>query len=143
MRRDPSDTLNTLLNQHASIRDLIRACERLTDALDDGEPVEAALDHAVSRLRVALESHNDFEESILQGLLREADSFGEVRIERMVGEHLGEHRALRDALGAKDPSPRHVREALLELRDHLDEEERVFLSPRVLRDDVVSVESSS
>jgi hypothetical protein len=52
---------------------------------------------------------------------------------------VGVDRAVRDRL---DGPPHVLRATLYELRAHLAAEERYFLTARVLRDDVVSVEAS-
>src|SRR5262245_20053093 len=96
--RYPSQTLDILLDQHEALRGLMMRVETLIDASDDDEPVEVDLARAVTRLRMAFEAHNVFEESLLRPLLLDADSFGPVRIDRMIDEHVDEHRAVRDGL---------------------------------------------
>jgi hypothetical protein len=141
--RYPSDTLATLLEQHRELRVMIATCQNLIAALDAGEPVETSLVHAIARLRIRLEAHNVLEERLLRTLLLDADAFGPVRVDQMVHDHVEEHRATGEALISRSPSNADLQHVLSTLREHLDHEEQYFLSARVLRDDLVSVESSS
>jgi hypothetical protein len=96
------------------------------------------LTREVARLRLAFDAHNRFEEQLLRPVLLDADAFGEVRVERMCEEHVGEHRAIRAQLGTEATAD--LRAVIASLRAHLDAEERYFLSAKVLRDDLVMVE---
>jgi hypothetical protein len=57
----------------------------------------------------------------------------------MIDEHVREHRAVASTLD--DASADALRATLDMLARHLEEEERYFLSSKVLHDDLVSVES--
>jgi hypothetical protein len=92
----------------------------------------------VARLRLAFDAHNRFEEQLLRPALLAADAFGEVRVERMLEEHVVEHREMRARLGSGATAD--LREVIATLRAHLDAEERYFLSAKVLRDDLVTIE---
>jgi hypothetical protein len=130
--------LTELLDQHDQLRILMTRCEQLADELDAGGGSPEALAREIVRLRLAFDHHNTSEEHQLRPILRDADSFGEVRIERMVAEHVEEHRAMRQRFTMGPTSE--LRDTLAALRDHLATEERYFLSPRIVRDDVVVVE---
>ncbi len=136
----PSDALRELLEQHRALRALMDACDGLADDVDAGRGDVGALVREVARLRLAFDAHNRHEEHVLLQVLREIDSFGDVRIDSMSSDHAGEHRALRSRLGGGATAE--LRATLFDLRAHLAAEERVFLSARVLRDDVVNVEST-
>jgi hypothetical protein len=136
----PSRILMELLAQHAALRQLIDRCEQQARRLDDDRD-PAVMARELARLRVAFDAHNDYEESVLEELLGQADAFGEVRHERMVLDHLGEHRLLRSQL--EHGLDGELRLALDRLRGHLAAEERMFLSPRVLRDDLVVLEAGA
>jgi hypothetical protein len=140
VKTTPSKLLAELLDQHDGLRKIIERCEELADELDIGTGNPLALTREVARLRAAFDAHNNFEEQLLRPVLREMDAYGGVRIERMYVDHVAEHRAMRLQLG--DGTTNALRAALDSLRVHLAAEERYFLSSRVLRDDVVSVESS-
>jgi hypothetical protein len=138
--KEPSRLLAELLQQHDSLRAIMDRCEELADQLDAGKGDAGALTREVAKLRIAFDTHNKFEEQLLRPMLREIDAFGEVRVERMFHDHLREHRAMRLQLG--DATTNALRGAIDSLRVHLQAEERYFVSSRVLRDDVVSIEST-
>lgn len=136
----PSDALRELLDEHEVLRVIMKACEQAADEVDAHPDNLDRLVREVKRLRIAFEAHNHREESLLPAILRELDAFGDVRISYMVEDHVDEHRKLRARLDAPTDE---VRATLEALRHHLESEEHMFLSARVLRDDVVAVESSS
>jgi hemerythrin-like domain-containing protein len=139
MTQSPKHALAELIRQHDEIRDLIYHCEAMADDLDAGKLEPATLLAEVARLRVVFDVHNKYEETLLRPILRESDSFGEVRVERMVADHIDEHRSMRENLGS--PLTAELRATLEQLKWHLSTEERYFLTSRVLRDDVVVLES--
>jgi hypothetical protein len=138
MTRTPSAVLAELKGQHDTLRALMQDCERLADAADAGADVTLELEIAVKRLRVLFHVHNQLEEAVLRPLLLEADAFGAVRVDRMVDVHVVEHRVIAARLAGRPDGT--LRDILATLRQHLAEEERHFLSERVLRDDLVTVE---
>jgi hypothetical protein len=136
----PSRALAELAAQHEVLRGMMDRCEELADELDAGRMGPTQLTREVARLRLAFDSHNKFEEELLRPVLLAGDSFGEVRVERMIEDHVGEHRAMRQQLGS--PATSDLRAVIAHLREHLATEERYFLSARVLRDDIVTLEGS-
>ncbi len=99
------------------------------------------LTREVVKLRLAFDAHNKFEEQLLRPVLLEEDAFAAVRIDRMVEDHVGEHRAMRAQLNTTETGA--LRETLEMLRAHLAAEERYLLNARVLRDDLINLEGSS
>lgn len=140
MQTPPSKLLEELMRQHDGLRAIMDRCEELADELDAGKGNALALTREVAKLRLAFDAHNKFEEQLLRPVLSEMDAFGDVRVERMFSDHVGEHRAMHLQLG--DPTTNALRSAIDSLRVHLQAEERYFLSSKVLRDDVVTLESS-
>lgn len=136
----PSATLRDLLAQHAELRDRVAVCELLIGRLESGAEGAGAgaLALEVAKLRLAFDAHNRYEERLLRPVLIEADAFGPVRIDTMIAEHVREHRAVSATLD--DASLDALRATLETLTRHLDEEERYFLSSKVLHDDLVTVE---
>jgi hypothetical protein len=130
--------LAELLHQHDQLRDIIYRCEKLADDLDAGTIEPAVVLSEVARLRLLFDVHNKFEERLLRPILHDADAFGQVRIDKMVEDHVGEHRAMRENLG--NPIAAELRHTLDQLKQHLATEERYFLSSRILREDLVVVE---
>lgn len=137
----PSKLLTELMKQHDALRAIIDRCEAMADELDEGRGDPSQLTREVAKLRLAFDAHNKFEEQLLRPVLREMDAFGDVRIDRMIADHIGEHHAVREQLG--DGPTAILRSAIDTLRVHLQAEERYFLSSKVLRDDLVSVEGGS
>jgi hypothetical protein len=135
----PSKLLEQLKTQHDELRVMMDHCEQIADDLDGGRAQASELTREIAKLRVAFDSHNRFEEQLLRPVLRELDAFADVRIDQMIADHVGEHRAMRHHL---DGPTAELRASLYELRAHLAAEERYFLSSKVLRDDVVTLESS-
>ena len=133
-----ADALAELLAQHDVLRTIMDRCELLADQFEAGHDVRDALAREIVRMRVAFDQHNETEERQLRPILSDADAFGGVRIDRMLADHIDEHRAMRRrfVLGPTED----LRETIAMLRAHLAGEERVFLTPRVVRDDLVVVE---
>jgi len=141
MTMTPSRALTELIAQHDSLRVMMDLCEDLADTLDahpEGDPMP--LTRELARLRLAFDAHNKFEEQLLRPVLLEHDSFGPVRVQRMVEDHVHEHRAIGERLSS--PATAALRDVIETLRAHLDAEERYLLSSRVLRDDLVTIESA-
>jgi hemerythrin-like domain-containing protein len=132
--RTPGQVLGELADQHAKLRDMMDRCEELADALDAERIAPEPLLRAVAGLRLAFDGHNQFEEEMLRPLLLDAEWLGAVRVSRMVEEHAQEHRSMRQQLGSAPTSE--LRAVISTLRAHLADEERTFLTPRVLRDDL-------
>jgi hypothetical protein len=130
--------LSELLAQHDQLRTMIDRCEQLADELDAGRGSVEVLGREIVRLRLAFDHHNKVEESELRPLLRDSGAFGDVRIDRMVSEHIEEHRAMGQRFN-NGPTAE-LRGTLAMLREHLATEERYFLSTRIVRDDLVVVE---
>ena len=135
-----SRVLAELLVQHEALREIMASCEKLAAELEAGAIEPSPLAREVARLRVAFDSHNRFEEQFLRPVLSDIDAFGEVRIDHMLADHVEEHRLVRAGLDSSETGE--LRLTLDRLRNHLAAEERYFLSSKVLRDDLVTVESS-
>jgi hemerythrin-like domain-containing protein len=139
LKLTPSKLLRELMTQHDELRRIMDRCEDLADQLDSGRGDAGALTREIAALRVAFDAHNKFEEQLLRPVLREIDAFGDVRIERMFTDHVGEHRTMRLQLG--DATTNALRAAIDSLRVHLQAEESYFIASKVMRDDIVVVEN--
>jgi hypothetical protein len=137
-RLTPSRALAELKAQHDALRGMMDRCEQLADELDASRMGPTQLMREVARLRLAFESHNKFEEQLLRPALLEGDAFAGVRIDRMVDDHVNEHRAMRVKLESSETSV--LRDVIETLRAHLDAEERYLLTSRVLRDDIINTD---
>jgi len=130
----PSAALATLAAQHHHLREMIADCERLADELDLGRIEPAQLLRAVTTLRKTFDAHNELEETLLPPVMIDTEWMGAVRVARMIEDHVEEHGALTREL--ETSTSYELRSVLASLRAHLDTEERYFLSPRILRDDL-------
>jgi iron-sulfur cluster repair protein YtfE (RIC family) len=140
MTTTPGTMLEELLRQHEVIRQLSVLCDELIQVVEVDASRVPELVLAVSRLRWAVTSHNSLEEQLLVPVLSETDSFGAERVARMAASHRAEHAGIGQRL--EDPVIASLRQTLGLLRAHLEEEERTFLTSRVLRDDLVTVEGT-
>lgn len=138
MKFTPGRALVELKAQHDALRGMMDRCEELADELDAGRMGPTQLMREVARLRLAFESHNKFEEQLLRPALLEGDAFAGVRIDRMVEDHVNEHRMMRQKLASTETAA--LRDVIETLRAHLDAEERYLLTSRVLRDDIINID---
>jgi iron-sulfur cluster repair protein YtfE (RIC family) len=144
-----SQEMVRLLKQHDWLRSLLSGVEvAASEARSQGMPAMATLAVTIAQLGEALDEHNAAEESALDPLLREADAWGPDRVAQMIEHHHAEHAAFRAELRvlARERVP--MRAATLvqrlsrDIRAHMDGEERDYLNPRVLRDDVIALDAS-
>jgi hypothetical protein len=133
----PSRALTELKAQHDVLRRMMDRCEELADELEAGRIDPLQLTGEISQLRLAFDAHNRFEEQLLRPVLQETDALADVHIDRMIEDHVGEHRAMRSQFNATATGE--LRDAIESLRAHLEAEERYLLSARVLHDGLVNV----
>jgi hypothetical protein len=123
-----------LLAQHDRLRAHLETCTRLARLTG----FEAELDTALALLREALAAHNETETAIIGELLRGSPSWGKLLIDRMLEEHVAEHAAFWELLsGAPAEVALRIDELADELVAHMAAEERTFLAPGTLREDVI------
>jgi hypothetical protein len=131
---NPGELLAALSRQHVDLRERILRCEQLADRYDADLVEPAQLLREVAALRVAFEDHHQFEERALPPVLLDAGWLGAERTARIIEDHVEEHRALRRDLDVSTASA--LRAVLASLREHLEAEERYFLTRKMLRDDL-------
>jgi hemerythrin-like domain-containing protein len=145
----PSEIRRALLEEHARLRTLLGELEELARRRADGEDVGRRLPALAAKLARAVEVHNAAEEQVLEPLLRSVDAWGPLRIDEMLVEHVKEHAEIVAALeaatriGADAELARAIPRLAATLREHMEIEERTFLARDLLRDDVITVQSSS
>lgn len=120
--------LAELKAQHDLLRGMMDRCEELADELDAGRCDPTQLTREVTRLRLAFEAHNKFEEQLLRPVL--LDSISAAELERMIGQHVEDHRVMRQRLATSETSA--LRDVIDSMRLHLAAEERYLLSTRTL-----------
>lgn len=128
-----------LVAQHDRIRVHLTRSAELAGRLRDGEPVHVELDAALAELRSDLAAHNATEVDLIRPLLLDSPDWGSRLVDRMLQEHVAEHSTLWDLLvGSADEVAVHIDDLIDDLDAHLAAEERTFLSPHVLRQDVIT-----
>lgn len=141
---EPSRARATILEQHERLRRLLAEAQVLAARVLAGQGGVAALERQLELVRTAFWDHNQSEEALLEPILRLDYAWGPARIARMLEEHGAEHAAIREALAGNtlDVAAR-LEELVEDIDAHMAAEERTFLSPGVLRDDIVTVEGGS
>ncbi len=140
-----------ILADHENLRRLIGAIERVAGLIEDGEE---DLGDSLRVLMVALfrklKAHMQYEDEALQPILRSIDAFGEVRAEQFDREHQEQREQMGDILHAACDLRAHPREVAGRARDILQRilvdmeyEEREFLDPDLLRDDVIAINAET
>jgi iron-sulfur cluster repair protein YtfE (RIC family) len=133
-----TEARTTLLAQHDAIRQKLEACTGLAKRHRAGNDVNRELDHALEQLREELAQHNQTETSIIGQLLHGPAAWGSLLVDRMFEEHVAEHAAFWTILsGTRGEIAEQIDELAEELDAHMLAEERTFLSPVTLRDDVI------
>jgi iron-sulfur cluster repair protein YtfE (RIC family) len=137
-----------ILADHERLRRLIGAAERVAALIDDGEE---DLGDSLRVLMVALfrklKVHMQYEDEMLQPILAKIDAFGEVRAAQFDKEHEEQRDQMGQILHVACDLRAHPREVAGKTRDLLqrllvdmDYEEREFLDPDLLRDDIVAID---
>jgi iron-sulfur cluster repair protein YtfE (RIC family) len=133
-----TEARTTLLAQHEQLRLLLDTCTRLALEQRAGEPVTAELDQALAELRDEFADHNQMETAVIADLLHGPAAWGSLLIDRMLEEHVAEHAAFWELLsGTRAEVAERIGELAEELDAHMAAEERTFLNPMTLRDDVI------
>jgi iron-sulfur cluster repair protein YtfE (RIC family) len=128
-----------LIAQHDQIRGDLRGCSQLARRLRAGEDVHAELGTALAQLRADLTEHNATEADLIRPLLDNSPGWGTVLVDRMGESHVAEHAALWEMLtGAVIDVAARMDDLVEDLDAHMAAEERTFLSPLVLRHDVIT-----
>lgn len=129
----PAEARSLILTQHAGLRALLETAVRLARLHVAGAVIEDELEAVVAAIRVAFAEHNLFETRLLVPMLGGVDAWGPKRIERMLTEHLEEHRVIEAFLArpARDVVP-DLADFVEEIDAHMLAEERTFLSPHAL-----------
>lgn len=138
---EPTQARTVLLEQHERLRRLLAEVQVVADRALAGETVVAELQQHLDELRSAFAEHNTSEEALLEPILRLDFAWGPARIARMLEEHGAEHASFREAMaGPVLEIAARMAELIEEIDAHMAAEERTFLSPSVLRDDVVTTD---
>ena len=144
----PSEVRERVLADHEELRHRLGPIERMARAVLAQQPCSpSALRQETEALLDRLAIHMRWEDLHLVPVLREADGWGDVRIDRFAKEHLEQRelleyilRQLHDDDRPDDVMARNVVDFAALLRADMDDEESVFLDERVVRDDPVAID---
>lgn len=132
------ETRTRLLQQHERLRQQMQVCTRVATLFRAGQATGRELDIALEVLRQQFSLHNETETAVIQKLLHGPASWGSLLIDRMFEEHLAEHAAFWEMLsGTPGEVASRIDDLAEELDAHMAAEERTFLAPVTLRDDVI------
>jgi iron-sulfur cluster repair protein YtfE (RIC family) len=133
-----TEARTALLDQHERIRRQLELCAVLAQRHRAGLDVGAELDSALGQLRETFSDHNQTEAAIIGELLHGPAAWGSLLVDRMLEEHVAEHAAFWELLtGPRAEIAARIDDLAEELDAHMAAEERTFLSPVTLRDDVI------
>src|SRR5690606_5391053 len=125
----PVRAIAELQAQHDMLRGMMDRCEALADELTAGRCGPVQLTREVTRLRLAFEAHNAFEEKILRPVL--LAGVPEHVIERQIADHVEAHRTMRVGLATDETSM--LRQVIDSMRSHLEAEEAYLQSAAMVR----------
>lgn len=135
---DAETARRRLVAQHDQIRAHLNECRALARRMLEGAPVHIELDGALEQLRRAFVDHNATETDLVRPLLQSSHKWGGQLVDRMLEEHVAEHAAFWEMLaGSAAAVASRMDDLVEELDAHMAAEERTFLSPLVLREDVI------
>ena len=133
-----TEARTTLLAQHERLRRQLEVCTKLAKLYRTGREVGCELDASLGVLREQLAQHNQTETAIVGNLLRGPAAWGSLLVDRMLEEHVAEHAVFWELLsGTQAQIAGRIDDLAEEIDAHMAAEERTFLSPVTLRDDVI------
>jgi hemerythrin-like domain-containing protein len=147
MELSASQVRSLILDEHAVIRDVLEEIDQTLGEMTRRVP------GSVGRLRATLRTlcdtflrHLSHEEMVLRPLLAEVDAWGPARVEAMDEEHQAQRIAISSLTRLTleqdlDATVQRVEEIVRRLRADMDGEERLGLSPDVLRDDIIVIDT--
>jgi len=144
----PSEVRERVLADHVKLRERLDRIEGLARAAaGNGRSKPSGLREEAEGFLDRLAIHMGWEDLHLVPVLREADGWGDVRIERFAEEHREQRelleyilRELHDRARPEAVVASNVLDFVALLRADMDDAEAVFLDPRILRDDPVSID---
>ena len=147
----PAETREWVLKDHQTLRRLLEELEELAQQVHEGDRrLVGPLRLEAERFMHRFEDHTRWEDQHLRPALAEADAWGQERAARLDHDHDEQRQLLHDALERlRDQArpPVQVARGVLDLvaliRTDMEQEERDLLDPRILRDDVVSIDTEA
>jgi iron-sulfur cluster repair protein YtfE (RIC family) len=145
----PSDVSGRIVGQHRAVRLQLDELSRVAKTVLTGGP--AALKRALDLTRTLYDDllkHIVLEGKILLPALRDADAWGKIRADTLIGRlrtRRQELRALHESCATAESKTlgREIDRFIDDRRADMAHAEREVLDPSVLRDDVLSIDSAS
>jgi len=142
-----SDIRKTILGEHEALRARMKELQQALEGLERAAVgVPSTLSSALQGFLEEFLRHIAHEEAILRPVLAHIDAWAQERVKSMDAEHAEQRLRLME-LSKVDPSadPRgfvaRVRETLEWIRDDMAGEEKGVLSPDLLRDDIIILDT--
>jgi iron-sulfur cluster repair protein YtfE (RIC family) len=143
----PSEVRRKVLSQHREIEQMLSELEAGVARLGAGAVEAGQVKRAAYALRGILELHMNFEEAQLGPAIEEADGFGPERVRHLHAEHAEQRSeldqlvdAIREA-GSPDDLVAGVTRLAAMLRADIEEEEREYVTDRLLRDNLIPTDT--
>ena len=143
----PSEVRRKVLSQHREIEQILAELEAGVVQLGDGAVNAEQVKRAAYALRGILELHMNFEELHMVPAITEADGFGPERARHLHTEHQEQRKqldhlvdAIREA-NSIDELAQGVAKLSEMLRDDIEEEEREYVTDRLLRDNIIPTDT--
>lgn len=147
MELSASQVRSLILDEHTVIRDVLEEIEASLGEMTRRVP------GAIGRLRGSLRTLHDaflrhlaHEETVLRPILADVDAWGPARVEAMDEEHREQRAAMAEVSRLVldedvDSTVQRIEEFVRRLRADMDGEEHHALSPEVLRDDIIVIDT--
>lgn len=143
----PSEVRRKVLSQHREIEQMLSELETGVAQLGEGAVDADQVKRAAYALRGILELHMNFEELHMVPAITEADGFGPERAKHLHTEHDSQRKqldhlvdAIREASSVGDLVISVAKLAEM-LRDDIEEEEREYVTERLLRDSIIPTDT--
>ncbi|MFA9470778.1 MAG: hemerythrin domain-containing protein [Deltaproteobacteria bacterium] len=143
----PSEVRRKVLSQHREIEQMLSELEAGVAQLGAGTVDASQVQRAAYALRGILELHMNFEEAHMVPAINEADGFGPERVRHLHAEHAEQRQELdrlvdgiREA-SSPDDLVSGVTKLANMLRIDIEEEEREYVTDKLLRDDIIPTDT--
>jgi iron-sulfur cluster repair protein YtfE (RIC family) len=143
----PSEVRRKVLSQHREIEQMLSELETGVAQLGEGSVDAGQVKRAAYALRGILELHMNFEETYMVPAINEADGFGPERVRHLHSEHAEQRKELdrlvdgiREATSPDDLVAGVTKLAEM-LRIDIEEEEREYVTDKLLRDDIIPTDT--
>ena len=143
----PSEVRRKVLSQHREIEQMLSELEAGVAKLGEGTVDAEQVKRAAYALRGILELHMTFEEAYMVPAINEADGFGPERVRHLHAEHAEQRQELdllvdmiREA-NSPEGLVSNVTKLATMLRKDIEEEEREYVTDKLLRDSLVPTDT--